>query len=122
MTATALRLALSLATTTATAIAIAIALAREIRRQRAYYANRDISEDEFFDLSRYDSNLDIPISATVIALATALVTALVIALARVIANDNIQRSNRNIPNTNLYSDILTTNTSLLIRKKPRYLL
>lgn len=94
------RLALSLATTIAIATAIAIALAREIRRQRAYFANRDIPEDEFFDLSRYDSDINIPILATVLAIAIVTALALALALATAIGT-NSRRANRDV----LYSTI-----------------
>lgn len=101
-----LRLALSLAITIVIATAIAIALAREIRRQRAHFANRDIPEDEFFDLSRYDSDTNIPILATVLAIATAL------ALATVIGT-NSRRANRDV----LYSTTaLTTATDFDSRR------
>lgn len=108
------RLALSLATTTAIATAIAIALAREIRRQRAYFANRDIPEDEFFDLSRYDSDTNIPILATV--LATAIALALALALATAIVGTNSRRANRDVLHS---ATALTTATDFDSRRANR---
>lgn len=107
-TATTLALALLLITTTAIAIRIAIALAQEVRKRRAQDTNRNISDNDFFDLSRCNSD------SAILALVTALVTTLVIALSN---------TNRNIPDNDINSDLYSdTNTAISIYRKLRYLL